>query len=214
MKIYFISGLAADKRVFTHIQLPAHYEPVYLDWITPVKNETLPAYAERLAEKINPHERFSIIGLSFGGMVAVEIARFYKPVQTILISSIPSFKHLPKYFRIASAIKLHKIIPISFLQYAAFLKRLFTNETLEDKKMLRLMIKESDPYFIRWAMDAVLTWRNSDFPENLLHLHGTNDEILPNRFTNPTHLIDKGSHMMVMSRADEVNNILHTILTN
>ena len=41
MKVYFVSGLAADKRVFKHIILPVGFETVYLDWITPLKNESL-----------------------------------------------------------------------------------------------------------------------------------------------------------------------------
>lgn len=212
MKVYFISGLAADRRAFKNIELPGHHEPVFIDWIPPGKNETLISYAERLAKRINVNEKFSIIGLSFGGMVAVEIARLYKPVQTILISSIPSFAHLPGYYRIASILQLHKIIPVSLFQHASILKRIFTDETPEDKKIIRLMVQQSDPDFIRWALNAIITWRNTDIPDNLLHLHGTHDELLPKRFTNPTHVVNKGRHLMVLSKADEVNSILKTIL--
>ena len=77
MKAYFIPGLAADKRVFRHIQLPGNFTPVFLEWIAPIKDETLPQYAYRLAEQIEINEPFIIIGLSFGGMLAVEIAKKY-----------------------------------------------------------------------------------------------------------------------------------------
>lgn len=53
MKVYFISGLAADSRVFKHVVLPPGYEPIYIDWINPLTAESLQDYALRLAEKIN-----------------------------------------------------------------------------------------------------------------------------------------------------------------
>src|SRR6478752_103643 len=99
MKVYFISGLAADSRVFHHIRLAEEHEMVHLQWIEPVVNETLGSYAERLAEKIDTAEPFALVGLSMGGMIAAEIAQTYKPVSTILISSIPCSLHLPTYFK-------------------------------------------------------------------------------------------------------------------
>ncbi|RYD69520.1 MAG: hypothetical protein EOP53_27030, partial [Sphingobacteriales bacterium] len=64
MKVYFISGLAADCRVFKRIQLPAGFESVYLDWIPPLPNESLQSYAMRMAESIDTNEPFALVGLS------------------------------------------------------------------------------------------------------------------------------------------------------
>src|SRR5689334_24948987 len=115
--------MAADKRVFKYIQLPAGCEPVFLDWIARQKDDTLPSYALRLAERINRDEPFALVGLSFGGMLATEIAKQYKPAVTILISSVPVSKELPGYFRMAGKIGLHKIVPVSLLKSSAATKR-------------------------------------------------------------------------------------------
>ena len=40
MKVYFVSGLAADSRVFKHIRVPAGFEMVHLEWLPPLANET------------------------------------------------------------------------------------------------------------------------------------------------------------------------------
>jgi pimeloyl-ACP methyl ester carboxylesterase len=213
MKIYFISGLGADERVFKHIKLPSNCEPVHLSWIKPGKNESLHDYAMRMAERINPDEKFALIGLSFGGMIATEIAKKFKPEKVILISSIPSTEQLPIYYKLAGKIGLQKILPISFIKNAAFVKRLITNERSEDKKMLRAMIRECDDDFIRWAMTAILKWDNKDIPKNLVHLHGTNDGILPVHYTKPTHPIRNGSHLMVLTKAREINGILRSLFS-
>ncbi len=212
MKVYFICGLAADSRVFRHIHLPQGYEPVYLDWIRPEKDELLADYALRLAQNIEANERFSLIGLSMGGMIATEIAKKFNPVSTILISSIPTSEHLPKYYRVAATLRLQNLLPISFIQKAAVLKRFFTTETGEDKWMLKDMIRKSDPYFIRWAMNAVLGWENKEVPGHLVQIHGSKDAILPKRNTNPTHVIKSGGHLMVITRAKEINEILNEVL--
>jgi hypothetical protein len=49
-KVYFISGLGADKRAFSFLDL-SFCEPVFIEWIKPLKNETLQGYALRLGGK-------------------------------------------------------------------------------------------------------------------------------------------------------------------
>lgn len=208
MKAYFISGMAADSRVFCHIRLPRGYEAVHLDWIKPAKHESLASYAMRLAQRIDTNEPFALIGLSFGGMLASEIARHHKPAMTILISSIPVSSHLPGYFKVAAKLRLHKVVPVSLLKTAASMKRMFTRETNEDKKLILQAIRDSDASLIRWSMEAILKWNNDRMPEPCCHIHGTRDEILPIRYTNPTHAIPKGGHMLVLTEAAMINDIL------
>ncbi|MEO5591796.1 MAG: alpha/beta hydrolase [Chitinophagaceae bacterium] len=212
MKVYFVSGLAADSRVFKNIQLPSHCTPVFLEWITPLKNESLKNYALRLAEGIDVSKPFAIIGLSMGGMITAEISSIYKPAFTILISSVPCSKELPFYFKAAAKLRLHKMVPVSFVKSAAKFKRLFTTESAEDKAILHNIIQDSDSKFIYWAMDAILKWKSGDITSSYTHIHGTKDEVLPMRFTKPTHIIPKGGHLMVMNRAGEVNAILRKVL--
>jgi pimeloyl-ACP methyl ester carboxylesterase len=212
LKAYFISGMAADERVFKYVRLPQGYEIVHLTWIEPQQQETLPSYAIRMAERINTNEPFILVGLSFGGMLVTEIAKRYPPVKTILIASIPLSTQLPGYFRIAGALRLHKIVPIALVKTSARLKRFITREKAEDKKLLWEIISSSNPAFIRWSMEAVLHWKNEEMPRDVLHIHGTGDEVLPARYTKPTHIIPKGGHLLVMTRADDVNSILHNAL--
>lgn len=214
MKLYIISGLAADSRVFTHIKLPPNFEAVHLHWIPPQKKEPLSSYSLRLAEKIDTTEPFVLLGLSMGGMIATEIAKRYQPAATILFSSVPLSSHLPKRFMLAKRLGLYKLVPVSLLKSASMIKRVFALEAPEDKIILRQVVKDSDPAFIRWAIEAVLKWDNKELPQPLYHIHGTKDEILPVKNTKPTHTIEKGKHLMVMTRAGELNEFLKEVLEN
>ncbi len=208
MKAYLISGLAADSRVFKHIRLPENFDIVHLDWIQPVRNESLRDYSIRMAERVNTDEPFVILGLSMGGMIASEISKLKQPAKTILVSSVPSSKNLPIYFKAAGSLKLYKLVPVAALKWAARTKRFFTTETSEDKELLRKVIQESDNHFIKWAVEAILKWNLQELPSNFIHIHGSKDEVLPIRFTRPTHIVKGAGHMMVMTNAKEINQIL------
>ncbi|MBI1343404.1 MAG: alpha/beta hydrolase [Terrimonas sp.] len=208
MKVYFIPGLGADRRVFKHIRLPNGFDPVYLEWLVPEKKESLKHYASRLSESIDDREDFVLCGLSFGGMLASEISMYKKPALLVLISSIPVSSQLPGYYRKAAAIGLHKIIPVSFFKSAALIKRIFTTETEAEKKMLREMIREVDPAFIDWALQAILDWKKEEWPTHYIHIHGASDELLPVRYTKPTHILQKAGHLAVLNQAAGINAIL------
>lgn len=212
MKVYFISGLAADRRVFKYIELPPGYEPVYIDWIPPQKNEPLADYSLRLAAAVDTSESFVLVGMSMGGMIAAEMAGVFPPHKLILLSSVPVPSQLPFYFHWARKTGLYRLVPIRLLKSMALLKRLFTTETADDKETLRQIIRESDSSFIRWAVTAILHWESNNKPTDYIHIHGSRDEVLPARFVRPTHIIEKAGHLMVLNHAAEVNTILRETL--
>ena len=55
-----------------------------------------------------------------------------------------------------------------------------------------------------WAIHKIVTWTNQPKIENLKHIHGTNDSILPIRFVQADKQINNGGHLMILNRADEV----------
>ena len=213
MKVYFISGLGSDRSMFKYIRLPEGYTEEHLDWISPEKNESLQNYAARLSSSIDLSSPFIIVGLSLGGMLAVEISKQFSPVKTILISSIPCRDHLPVYFKIIGKLSIHKMVPVSVIKRVALMKRKFTSERSADKKLLSDAIRNSDPVFIKWGMNAVLNWTNKLPPQNYIHIHGSRDEVLPIMFTKPTHIIKGGSHLMVFTKARQLNSIIAEVLS-
>lgn len=212
MNVYFIPGLGADRRVFKNLLLPEGFNPVYVDWIKPMPEESLSSYAHRLYQSFQPNHPYVLVGLSMGGMIASEIARIDPPETLVLISSIPNSQCLPPYYRKAAAINLHRLIPVSLFKSLAVMKRFFTTETPEDKRMLKAMIRAVDPSFIYWALEAILSWKMEEPIPNHIHIHGSGDMLLPIRYIKPTYVIPGGGHLLVMNRAGEVNKILSEVL--
>ena len=77
MKLYLIGGLGADERVFQNLQLSTECQPI--NWIDPFKDESLGSYVNRLIPQIDQNERFGILGVSFGGIAALELAKLTNP---------------------------------------------------------------------------------------------------------------------------------------
>ena len=214
MKTYFISGMAADSRIFCHIRLPQGYEAVHLEWIKPEKNESLASYALRLAQRIDTSEPFVLIGLSFGGMLASEIARLRNPMKTIIISSIGCANELPWYFKRAGRIGLHRAVPIKLLKAGTIIKNMIGAASKEDKAIIIDYARFADPALVRWSLHAIVNWDQYQRLPGIIHLHGSKDLMLPLRYTHPDYIIKDGGHLMVFNKADEVNSILNEVLLN
>jgi len=212
MKAYFISGLGADKKAFYKLKLPQGYEPVYLDWLTPNKGETLKEYAIRFSELIKEEEDFILIGLSLGGMIAAEIAHLKCPRKVILLSSISVSDEMPWYFRFAGKIGVQKAIPVSVYKNITILNAFMGGANKADRAMLLSFVKQTDPLFIRWAVDAILGWNQQEPLNDIVHIHGNKDRLLPIRYTHANHVIKDGRHLMVLNKAGEINKVLQEVL--
>src|SRR5689334_14169109 len=95
--VYFISGLGADKRAFSFLDL-SFCNPVFIEWIEPVEKETLKEYAIRLRSLIPDNDPI-IVGVSFGGMLVTEMAKKDLNVKGIVISSSKTRKEFPVILR-------------------------------------------------------------------------------------------------------------------
>ena len=81
--VYFMPGMAASPSIFERIRLPAEtFEMHLLEWVSPKKNESLAAYAKRMAENIK-HENVILVGVSFGGILVQEMKPFVNPKKVL-----------------------------------------------------------------------------------------------------------------------------------
>jgi pimeloyl-ACP methyl ester carboxylesterase len=91
-EVYFISGLGANEHAFMNLQLPG-IKPIYLKWFQPLQNDTMETYAKRMSELITTKDPI-IVGLSLGGMIAVEIAKIIPVKKSFLFRAQ---KHKKKF---------------------------------------------------------------------------------------------------------------------
>ena len=205
--VYVFSGLGADKRVFKNISFQNH-QTIFVDWISPKKNESIEVYAKRLSMQIKTPKPI-LIGLSFGGIMAIEIAKHIEPEKIILISSAKNKNEIPFLYRLAGKINLHKIIPSFLLKRAHRITYChFGSKTTEEKILLKNILAETDSVFLKWAIDQIVKWKNVGVTKNLSHVHGDNDKILPSALVKADKVIKHGGHLMVLNHAKEVSDFI------
>ena len=210
-KVYFLTGLGADNRSFNFLDL-SFCDPQFIQWVSPMPYETLPSYAEKLFSLINDEEAI-IVGLSFGGMLATEIAKHHPDTKVIIISSSKTYFEIPNYLRFWRHFPIYKFHSDKIKNGAgSFVLSILGAKGAEQKKLQLEIMKSSDAALTRWAMDAIVNWKNTVVPKNVTHIHGTADKLLPYRYVKADHSIEGGEHVMVMDQADEVSRLLKQLI--
>lgn len=204
--IYFIPGLGADGRLFEALKRKGLPFKV-LEFITPRQSETLSEYALRLGEGIDRSRPFIVGGVSLGGILAMEVDRHYGAQKVLLISSVKHSGEFPFYFKFFRYIPVHRLFSGQFLKtYAPRENRRRMPQWKAD--ILEQMRQDADPVFVKWAVDAVVRWRFRERPQHVVHIHGTRDLMFPGLLLGPRVKIKKGGHVMVLTREEEVIEVI------
>jgi pimeloyl-ACP methyl ester carboxylesterase len=212
-KVFLISGLGADGRLFKNLDLSG-FDVVPVTWIEPAQKDNLSDYAGKLIGRFGITPQSSVIGVSLGGMLTVEIAKQVALKHTIIISSIKSGLEAPFYFKFFRSVPLHKILSGEFIISIGFLLRPLFGKLAGKKEgqMFYLMLKNTSPKFIIWAMRAVLDWDGKPAAQKINHIIGDADLIFSHKKIKDAIVIPKGDHMMVFTRAAEITKIIRNIL--
>lgn len=215
--LYLISGMGSDERVFRNLTFPAHYTLHFIPWLTPLPDESLADYASRMCEHILPDEDVTLMGVSMGGILALEIARQRPVSKVILISSLKTTRERPYYFNIIRRTRLLSLLAlpdaILFGRHRNLIVPFFLRaETPEEKELLLDYVRHTDFVYLRWAIRILIGWENEVVPNPLVHIHGGKDLTLPIQTVTADYVIPDGGHFMVFNRAKQISDILQNEL--
>jgi pimeloyl-ACP methyl ester carboxylesterase len=211
-KIFLIAGLGADTRLFNNIDLGDN-DVTPVDWIEPNEHDTLTTYAQKLIYQYFITDNAVVIGVSLGGMIAVEIAKQVRLNKVILISSIKTVNEAPAYFKVSKILPLYKLIPSRLLPKLGFMIRTFFGKmNPHDSWLVHDMLKQSSPKFMKWALGALMKWKNETAPSNLYHIVGDKDLVFNYKLIKDATIIKGGTHIMIFDKAKQINKLLKGIL--
>lgn len=204
---YCISGLGADRRVFSFLKL--NDEVKYLDWIDPFPNERIQDYAKRLASSIDQSRDYGLLGVSLGGVVALEMLRFMTPVRVVIVSSgLLKWRFRNRLSRMGvNLIGIKKMKPPRFI-----MKMMFKPESKESETLLFKIIEDTAPHFLNWALKAIVSHRLPEHYDTVVQILGEDDyffDQLPGSLS--CFKIESGNHFMIVDRSDEISKIINTL---
>ena len=209
--IYILSGLGADERVFQQIDFTGA-NVSFITWVPPTPDESIESYSARLIEQITVQKPI-LVGLSFGGIMAVEIAKHIGTEKVVLIASVKTRNEIPFYYRWTGALGLHKLIPACLLKQSNIVTNWFFGAASESaRNTLKHILRDTDPMFLKWAIHHIVRWKNTIAPSRIIHIHGTADRILPVRFVAADIRVRNGGHFMVWNQPAELADILSRVL--
>jgi len=204
--LYCISGLGADYRVFHRLE--KHFNLKHLHWINPEKNESLTDYAKRLSENIDTNDPIHLIGVSFGGIIAQEIAEIIPVKKLILISSFYSNEYIPSIFKILVGLKLnHLFFPQIICHFSFFNNFSFGVKEKEDKKLLKSIIRDTPRDFFIWATNSLVKWKSHHCQSSFISIHGTKDHVIPFYKNCDLNLVGAG-HFGIFTHSQNIIQLL------
>ena len=211
--VYMMPGLAASTSIFERIILPeADFEIHLLKWEIPFDHESLKNYAERIANNIK-HPNPVLIGVSFGGILVQEMARFVDAKKVIIISSVKSNLEFPRRFKLAKTTKAYKFIPMSLILNIENLAKFSFGAAINKRlKLYEKFLAVRDIRYLKWAVEQIILWDRTVIDENVIHIHGDTDDVFPIKYINNCIVVKGGTHIMILSKYKWLNENLPSII--
>lgn len=209
MDIYLLPGLGADERIFQYLDLSGH-KVIPIKWSKPAKKEPIGSYAAKIASQITSKDAV-LIGMSFGGMMSIEIGKIIPLKKIIIISSCVNYLELPAFYRLAGKLKIQRLLTGGLLKRSHRLMNwVMSAKDPIRKNLLADMLRDTDEDFLHWALDKTVSWKNTTTPENVSRIHGDRDRVLPLRRSD--FIVKNGGHIMVATHPAEVSRLIASIL--
>ena len=215
-RIIFFPGLGTDERLLQ----PQRALPLDLDvprWLEPLsERESLAGYAKRFAQTLDTSTPFYLGGISFGGMIALEVARHVNAQRVFLLSSCTSRHGIPHGYRLAGDLLLPYLVnailnPLKALP--CYVRSFGPSHLLPGNKLVQEMVRDCTPELFRWSVAALLQWDGHNEPiAPVIHIKGDRDIVLPHYLCQPTHVVRGAGHLMNLTHARQVNEIIASCL--
>ena len=82
--VYLIPGQGGDGRLFNNLTLPAGFEARHVRYERPEVGMSMQDYAKQLTQQIDTTNKFILLGVSLGGMLATEMSELVDAEKVIV----------------------------------------------------------------------------------------------------------------------------------
>lgn len=196
MRVIALLGLGMDPRAVRNLSSMVAVEVHH--HIAQEKDESLHDYALRWGHHLQLKSSDVVLGMSFAGPIALEMAHHFALKGCILISTFTRPKELPASHRRALRLGLHRWIPYRLGWWAG--KRWARRNQILGKgnaEAIRAIERRTDPQFYRWVIDALGKWPGTMPYDPCLRIHGEQDRVLPLKQGTPNVEVVKGNHFLL-----------------
>ncbi|MCK8479448.1 alpha/beta hydrolase [Psychroserpens algicola] len=211
--VYLMPGMAANPSIFEYIKLPEdQFQIHWLEWMIPVKNESLESYAKRMILHIK-HDNIVLLGVSFGGILVQEMSKHIQLRKLFVVSSVKSKHELPKRMKVMKYTKAYKLLPTQLVSNIDFLAKYAFGETISKRiELYKKYLSVSDKHYLDWAIENVIEWDQDEPNKDAIYIHGDKDAVFPHSCTGNCIVLKGGSHIMVINKYKWFNENLPKLI--
>ncbi len=211
--VYLMPGLGAGAKIFKGLHLPPQYELHDMHWEIPYKEESLKSYVLRIKQQIK-HPNPILLGVSFGGIIIQELAKYITVKQLVIISSIKHQNEFKPSYKIAYKLKIYKILPVQILKKIDWLeKKALTQRFKQKMQLYQRFLEIDDPYYIRWSIRQILAWKQTQTLPDFVQFVGEKDPVFPPKYIKaPKIIVPNGRHDMMVYQMKWFNQHLPSYL--
>ncbi len=133
-------------------------------------------------------------------MLALEMSELLKPEKVIIISSPKNRNELPFKYRFMRGV-------------ASLAQLIFEPDSKKERKTCKAMLKNKNKKFMKRSVNMLVNWERKTNSSNIIHIHGDNDNTISiKRIKNISFCVKNGSHMMAITKGNELNKLINNIL--
>jgi len=183
----------------------------------PEPGDDMPAYAARVRGLLALDGPCVIGGVSFGGMLACELAALCPARCVLLIASCPSRSAIPRYYWLAE--RVSRFLPDGLIRRrcVASSRLLARLESLNHQqyRLIRDMSIDVPVLFLRRVGRMILRWDGApSLSCPRYHIHGQLDRVIPLKGNKPDEIVPDGGHLINLTHADQVNRFIERHLNH
>lgn len=213
MTLYVISGLGADFSVLSRINFPPALEVKFIPWIIPQKNERWEDYIQKMIRQIDEKKPFSLLGYSFGGIIAQEIAVRTSPQKVVILGSPRHHRETSKLLRLGQLTKIPSVIPTAvFGEKGSRIYFSFRKFFVGKKSGIGQYFQVRDAYYLKWSVGQILKWR-APAGKDIIQILADQDLLFPASSGRPDFIVRNATHLFPVTHAAKVSEILAEIFS-
>lgn len=213
IRVYLIPGQGGDGRLFNNLTLPPGFEARHVIFERPEVGTSMKTYAKQLTQQIDTTGRFILLGVSLGGMLATEMSEMIHAEKVIIISSAKGRHELPGRYTFQKKVPIYKLVSPKTAKFGAkLLQPIVEPDRQKEKETFKAMLRDKDAIFLRRTIEMIMHWDRTEAPDSIIHIHGDKDHTIPIRKVDYDILVPGGSHMITLTRGEEVSRLVGEVL--
>jgi pimeloyl-ACP methyl ester carboxylesterase len=174
-----------------------------IDWIAPVSATSISEYAVELVAEFGLDASCDLVGVSFGGMVAQEVARLLGTPLCFVVSSASSSSEFRLTQRLLA--RLPQVGDQAILRTVGAVAERWPRSSSSMGTVRARKFQGQNGVWFRWATSAALRWRPVPYRQaGVVRIHGDRDRTFPHAVQHAEIVIPGAGHMLALTHSSEL----------